>query len=85
MMLQSVRDLAQNTEFISLRADQYGRHTRANRALPTIDYNMDWYRRKSWTKSDQEEFFAKLKKAKKHKRAQYLKIQAIEFRSKAIT
>lgn len=39
----------------------------------------DWYRRKSWTESDQEEFFTKLKRARKDNRAQYLKIQATEF------
>ncbi len=38
----------------------------------------DWYRRKNWTKSDEEEFFAKLGRARKDGRAQYLKIQAIE-------
>ncbi len=39
----------------------------------------DWYRRKSWTVSDQEEFFTKLNRARKDNRAQYLKIQAMEF------
>ncbi|WP_281631728.1 tetratricopeptide repeat protein [Flavobacterium luteolum] len=38
----------------------------------------DWYRRKTWTKIDEEEFFAKLGRARKDGRAQYLKIQAIE-------
>lgn len=38
----------------------------------------DWYRRKTWTKIDQEEFFLKLNRARKNSRAQYLKIQAIE-------
>ncbi|NHM03663.1 tetratricopeptide repeat protein [Flavobacterium celericrescens] len=38
----------------------------------------DWYRRKSWTESDETEFFAKLNRARKDGRAQYLKIQAIE-------
>ena len=38
----------------------------------------DWYRRKTWTKTDEEEFFAKLARARKDGRAQYLKIQAIE-------
>lgn len=38
----------------------------------------DWYRRKTWTKKDEEEFFAKLGRARKDGRAQYLKIQAIE-------
>jgi tetratricopeptide (TPR) repeat protein len=38
----------------------------------------DWYRRKTWTKTDEEEFFAKLGRARKEGRPQYLKIQAIE-------
>ena len=38
----------------------------------------DWYRRKTWTKIDEQEFFAKLARARKDGRAQYLKIQAIE-------
>ena len=38
----------------------------------------DWYRRKSWSKTDEEEFFAKLSRARKDGRAQYLKVQAIE-------
>ncbi|HEX8017544.1 MAG TPA: hypothetical protein VF465_20115 [Flavobacterium sp.] len=38
----------------------------------------DWYRRKSWSKNDKEEFFIKLSRARKDGRAQYLKIQAIE-------
>ncbi|MES2447122.1 MAG: hypothetical protein V4546_08065 [Bacteroidota bacterium] len=38
----------------------------------------EWYRRKTWTKIDEEEFFAKLSRARKDGRAQYLKIQAIE-------
>ncbi|WP_338840749.1 hypothetical protein [Flavobacterium ginsenosidimutans] len=39
---------------------------------------IDWYRKKSWTKEDEEHFFAKLSRARKDGRAQYLKIQAIE-------
>jgi tetratricopeptide (TPR) repeat protein len=39
---------------------------------------MDWYRRKTWTETDKIEFFAKLGRARKDGRAQYLKIQAIE-------
>jgi tetratricopeptide (TPR) repeat protein len=39
---------------------------------------MDWYRRKTWTKDDEEEFFNKLGRARKDGRAQYLLIQAIE-------
>ena len=38
----------------------------------------DWYRRETWTKTDEQEFFAKLARARKDGRAQYLKIQAIE-------
>ena len=38
----------------------------------------DWYRRKTWTKIDEQEFLAKLARARKDGRAQYLKIQAIE-------
>lgn len=38
----------------------------------------EWYRRQTWTKTDEEEFFAKLGRARKDGRAQYLKIQAIE-------
>ncbi len=38
----------------------------------------DWFRRKTWTKTDEDEFFAKLGRARKDGRAQYLKIQAIE-------
>jgi len=39
---------------------------------------MDWYRKKSWDKSDEEHFFQKLSRARKDNRAQYLKIQGIE-------
>lgn len=38
----------------------------------------DWYRRKTWTEKDEIEYFAKLGRARKEGRAQYLKIQAIE-------
>jgi tetratricopeptide (TPR) repeat protein len=38
----------------------------------------DWFRRKSWTQNDEEEFFKKLNRARQDGRAQYLKIQAIE-------
>lgn len=38
----------------------------------------DWYRKKTWTKADEEEYFAKLARARKGGRAQYLKVQAIE-------
>lgn len=38
----------------------------------------DWFRHRSWTQTDEEEFFKKLNRARKDGRAQYLKIQAIE-------
>ena len=38
----------------------------------------DWYRRKTWTKADEKEYFAKLGRARKVGRAQYLRVQAIE-------
>jgi tetratricopeptide (TPR) repeat protein len=38
----------------------------------------DWYRRKTWTKTDEEEYFAKLGRSRKDGRAQYLRIQAFE-------
>jgi tetratricopeptide (TPR) repeat protein len=38
----------------------------------------DWFRRKSWTETDEKEFFIKLARARMDGRAQYLKIQAIE-------
>jgi hypothetical protein len=38
----------------------------------------DWYRRTTWTEKDEEEFFAKLRRARKDGRAQYLKLQALE-------
>ena len=38
----------------------------------------DWFRLKSWTQTNEEEFFKKLNRARKDGRAQYLKIQAIE-------
>ena len=38
----------------------------------------DWYRRKTWTETDEEEYFAKLARARKDGRAQYLRVQAIE-------
>lgn len=38
----------------------------------------EWYRCKSWTKAEEEYFFAKLARARKDGRAQYLKIQAVE-------
>lgn len=38
----------------------------------------DWYRRKTWTKTDEEEYFDKLGRARKDGRAQFLSVQAIE-------
>lgn len=38
----------------------------------------DWYRKKTWTAADQEEFFSKLSRAPKENRPQYLKVQALE-------
>ena len=38
----------------------------------------DWFRNKTWAKTDEEEFFTKLNRARKDCRAEYLKIQAIE-------
>lgn len=38
----------------------------------------DWYRRKTWTRTDEEEYFAKLGRARKDGRVQYLRVQAIE-------
>jgi len=38
----------------------------------------DWYRCKLWTKAEEEHFFAKLGRARKDGRAQYLRIQAVE-------
>lgn len=37
----------------------------------------DWYRCESWTKAEEEQFFTKLKRARKDGRAQYLRVQAI--------
>lgn len=39
---------------------------------------MDWYRRTTWTKNDEKEFFEKLNRARKYNHHQYLKVQAIE-------
>ncbi len=39
---------------------------------------MDWYRKKTWTEIDKEDFYTRLGRARKDNRAQYLKIQAIE-------
>ncbi|TYP89285.1 hypothetical protein BC792_1284 [Sphingobacterium allocomposti] len=38
----------------------------------------DWYRRKSWTKADEDEYFVKLRRARKNGRPQYLRVQAVE-------
>lgn len=37
----------------------------------------EWYRCESWTKTEEEHFFAKLGRARKDGRAQYLRIQAL--------
>ena len=37
----------------------------------------DWYRRETWSKEDEIEFFDKLKRAQKHNKSQYLRIQAL--------
>jgi tetratricopeptide (TPR) repeat protein len=37
----------------------------------------DWFRRRTWTSEDQEDFFAHLKRSRPHKRDQYLRIQAV--------
>ena len=37
----------------------------------------DWYRQKTWTKTDEDNFFAKLGRARKDGRAQYLRIQSV--------
>jgi tetratricopeptide (TPR) repeat protein len=39
---------------------------------------IDWFRKKTWAKDDEEHFFTKLSRARKNGRPQYLKIQAIE-------
>mgnify|MGYP000898971067 CR=1 FL=1 len=39
----------------------------------------DWYRLNTWTKTDEEEYFAKLGRARKNGRPQYLRVQAVEF------
>lgn len=39
---------------------------------------MDWFRKKSWSKEDELDFFQRLGRAQKVSRPQYLKIQAIE-------
>ena len=36
----------------------------------------EWFRRTAWTKNDQAEFEARLARARKQNRAQYLRIQA---------
>jgi tetratricopeptide (TPR) repeat protein len=36
----------------------------------------DWYRKKTWTKADEEEYFTKLARARENNRAQYLRVQA---------
>lgn len=44
----------------------------------------DWYRRRTWTKKDQEDFFARLGRARSdYNKAQYLRIQAYYLQSAA--
>ncbi len=38
----------------------------------------NWYRKKTWTTKDEEEFFAKLGRAREYNRVQYLRVQATE-------
>ena len=38
----------------------------------------EWYRRKTWSKDNETQFFSKLTRAKEHNRPQYLRIQAVE-------
>ncbi|MBL8078391.1 MAG: hypothetical protein JNM55_10555 [Anaerolineales bacterium] len=38
--------------------------------------NQEWFRKTTWTESDKEDFFARLKRSRKSSRVQYLKIQA---------
>ena len=38
--------------------------------------NQEWFRKTTWTKDDQDDFFAHLKRSRKSSREQYLKIQA---------
>ncbi len=38
--------------------------------------NREWFRTEAWTPKDQEEFYARLKRAREHKRSQYLRIKA---------
>jgi len=43
----------------------------------------DWYRRKTWTETDQEEFLARLGRCRKQaNKAQYLRIQALHLEEK---
>lgn len=36
----------------------------------------DWFRKTTWTGSDEEDFFSRLNRSRKHNRSQYLRIQA---------
>ena len=40
--------------------------------------NNNWYRRKTWSKTDEAEFFINLNRARKYNQAQFLRVQAIE-------
>ena len=37
---------------------------------------MEWYRKSTWSETDEAEFYEKLSKARKYNRAEYIKIQA---------
>jgi tetratricopeptide (TPR) repeat protein len=39
---------------------------------------MDWFRHKTWSKTEEEYFYTKLGRARKTGRAQYLRVQAVE-------
>jgi predicted Zn-dependent protease len=38
---------------------------------------MEWYRKTTWSKEDERDFRARLKRARSHKRPQYLRVQAV--------
>jgi len=40
----------------------------------------DWFRKRSWSSADEADFRTHLERARRHKRAQYLRIQAVELR-----
>jgi len=45
---------------------------------------IDWFRRKTWTEADENEYFKKLGRVRKWSRPQYLRIQAFELVSTEI-